>query len=172
MDYLIHAPGLGYQTMSFTESFGAAVWLAMQSHKVKDIALHHLNGLILQAKEAHSEVLICLKDDKGGWTPHLWLSYARLSAEVEKELIRNPSVFLQSDQFHSGDRLWALYLIAPLGFDRRLILILKQLFAGHSARGLSPNSHWRGLQVLIWRAWGCSQAQSLAYWKQRPLLAS
>lgn len=171
MDCRIHAPGLGHQEMDSTAAFGAAVWLAMQAPKVKDVALHQLNGLVLQPQTAQSDVLISRSDGSGGWRPHLWLAYARLSAEAERDYARNPALILPQSAWQSGDRLWLVHIIAPLGFDSQMFKILRRLFAAQTARSLSPSSHWRGQQVLVWRGAQCTLQDATNYWRQRPIEA-
>jgi cytolysin-activating lysine-acyltransferase len=162
---------MGRIGMDATAAFGAAVWLAMQAPKVKDLLLHQLNQLVLQPQAAGCEVLISSPDAEGKWRPRLWLAYAYLSAEFEREYVLDPSMPLPPQAWHSGDRLWLLHVIAPNGFEQELRRTLRELFAAHSARSLSPHSRWSGQRLVVWRGFGCSRTDTIEFWRQRPILA-
>lgn len=171
MKYLVHAPGLGHAQLQPPEAFGAAVWLAMQAPKVKNLALHQLSQLVLQPQAAHSDILVMSLDQSGKWQPRLWLAYAQMSAEHERDYVRNPSVPLPAQAWHSGDRLWLLHLIAHPQYDHALHQVLQDLFTQRSARSLSPDSHRNGQRIVTWRGTDCNHTQAQTYWQQRPILA-
>jgi hemolysin-activating ACP:hemolysin acyltransferase len=170
MSYLIHAPGLGQSSMEHTAAFGAAVWLAMQAPKVRDLALHQLERLVLQPQSAASFVLLS-KPEGSGWKPHAWMSYAHLDATHEKNHVANPAAPLPDSAWHSGDRLWILHLIAPCGYELDTHRQVQALFANRTARTLSPRSFMLGQRVNIWRGANCPAQDAHAYWQQRPILA-
>jgi hemolysin-activating ACP:hemolysin acyltransferase len=171
MKYLIHAPGMGRTEMDAATALGLAAWLAMQAPKVKDLAVHQLNQLLLQPQIAQSDVLIAKADGDGRWVPSLWLSYAHFSAEFERDYMQNPSLPIPSSAWASGDRLWGLNLLAPSAFDQTLLRLLQDLFAGKSLRSISPVSHRMGQRVVIWRGSDCSRIDAKKYWQERPILA-
>lgn len=171
MKYLIHAPGLGHMGMEAAAALGAAVWLAIQSPRVKDMAVHQLNQVLLQPQAAGCHVLIASEDAQGGWTPCVWLAYAQMNAQFERDYMRNPSLPLPASAWQSGDRLWLLHLLAPNGFNPSLKKMLKDLFAGRSARHLNPDAYRVGQRVLISRGAGCSRTEAKHYWQERSILA-
>lgn len=171
MSHLIHAPGMGRTTMESSAAFGAVVWLAMQAPRVHELPLHQLNRLVLQPQAAGCEVLISSEDGNGTWRPRLWLSYAHLSAEFERDYVRDPSMPLPAQAWHSGDRLWLMHLIAPDGFERMLLRTVRNVFAKRCARSLSPRSRWSGQRVMVWCGSGCSPADAKDFWRHRPILA-
>lgn len=170
MKYLIHAPGLGHRAMDTVSAFGSAVWLAMQARRVMDLRLAQLNRLILQPQQSLCDVLIC-EDDGHGLTPRLWAAYAQFDAQHERAYVRDPSQPLNPDAWNSGERLWMLHLVAPLGFSRDLHRLLQGLFEGCTARSLSPRSHLRGQRLVIWRGQGCSTTDAQHFWADRPIQA-
>jgi cytolysin-activating lysine-acyltransferase len=134
--------------MDATAAFGAVIWLAMQAPEVKDLMLHRLNQLVLQPPTAGCEMPISIPDAEGKWRPRLWLAYAHLSAEFERDYVRAPSMLVPPQAWHSGDRLWLMHVIAPNGFEQELRRTPQDLFAARSARSLSPIA--RGLGDGWW----------------------
>ena len=170
MTFLVHAPGLGRSVMDSAAAFGAAVSLAMSAPKAKHLAVYELEQIILQPQTAQSHVLVA-KQVSGSWSPIAWLAYANLSAEYERTYMRNPNQPLPTSAWRSGDRLWALNLIAAAGYASELRPVLKNLFASRTARSLSPHSYSRGQKVVVWRGSGCTQSDAKQFWRQRPILA-
>lgn len=170
MKYIVHAPGLGYRAMDTVSAFGSAVWLAMQARRVMDLRLAHLNRLILQPQQALCDVLIC-EDDGHRLTPCLWAAYAQLDALHESAYVRDPSQPLSPGAWNSGDRLWMLHLVAPLGFGRDLQRLLQGLFEGCTARSLSPRGHLSGQRIVVWRGQGCCTTEAQRFWAERPIQA-
>lgn len=171
MEYRIHAPGLGYHAMDRVAAFGAAARLAMQAPRIKDLRFAQLNRLILQPQDALCDVLICADDGNNGWTPRLWAVYAQFDAQNEGAYVRDPSQPIGLGAWRSGDRLWMLHLVAPTGYSVDLHLLLQKLFAGRTARSLSPRSHLLGQRLVIWRGKGCTTTGARRFWADRPIPA-
>lgn len=170
MKYLIHAPGLGRRAMDTVSAFDSAVWLAMHARRIMDLRLIQLNRLVLQPQQALCDVLIC-EDDGHGLTPRLWAVYAQFDALHEGAYVRDSSQPLSPGAWNSGERLWILDLVAPLGYSREIHRILRDLFAGCTARSLSPRSHLQGQRLVVWRGRGCSSTEAQRFWAARPIQA-
>lgn len=73
-----------------------------------------------------------------GKKPVGFITWARMSAEVETAYVRNTRT-LQPKDWNSGDRLWGLDLVAPFGDGKRIIKDLRH--------NVFPNDVGRFLRV-------------------------
>ena len=66
--------------------------------------------------------------------PIAFLSWANLSASVERRYLANPERGLWGYEWNSGDRMWLIDFVANHGHLLEIRRILQPLFARHSAR--------------------------------------
>jgi hemolysin-activating ACP:hemolysin acyltransferase len=169
MTFLIHAPGLGHNTMDEMAAFGAAMWLGMQAKRSRELQLDQCTQFFLDPHLAKSYLLLASTSTQG-YIPLLWLAYARFSPQCEAKYIQDPDAPLVPNEWNSGDRLWFLHLAAQGNLSPSVKSTLRSLFSRQTARSLSPRSHIRGPAVMVWRGDQVSPSQAHTFWAQRPIL--
>ena len=170
MTYLIHAPGLGHDTLDEMAALGAGLWLGMQAGRTQALRLDECKQVFLAPQLAQRFVLIMRKTTRG-YTPALWLSYAHFNAHNEALYVANPAQAIAEQASQSGDRLWFLHLMAQGEISQPVKNLLRQLFTNQTARSLSPRSHISGQRVVLWRGKEVGLATARAFWSARPILA-
>jgi cytolysin-activating lysine-acyltransferase len=170
MTFLVHAPGLGRNTIDSMAVLGAGMWLGIQAKRVKSLRLEQCKQVFLDPQLANCFVLIASETTQG-YTPVLWLSYANFNANAEADYVAYPDRAISQQSWNAGDRLWFLHLIAQGQISLPVKSVLREIFAHKTARFLSPRSCFSGQKVMLLRGNAIDQQAVRAFWKARPILA-
>jgi len=123
--------------------FGEVAWLMMQSPAHKHLFLTDLEWLILPAIQLKQMRVIRNDDNIVGF-----VSWAFLSKEVEKRLISGNTRLAPAD-WHSGENLWLIDIVARDGNKKKLIDIVRpQLFKDQAVKTLHPKEDGSGLEAI------------------------
>lgn len=170
MNFLVHAPGLGRNSIDSMAALGAGMWLGMQAKRAKSLRLEQCQQVFLDPQLANCFVLIASETTQG-YTPVLWLSYANFNANAEADYVAYPDRVIPQESWNSGDRLWFLHLIAQGQVSLPVKSVLREIFTHKTARSLSPHSYFSGQKVMHWRGNAIDLQAVRAFWKARPILA-
>lgn len=170
MTFLVHAPGLGHNTIDSMAALGAGMWLGIQAKRAKGLRLEQCKQVFLDPQQANCFVLIASKTMQG-YRPVLWLSYAIFDANAEADYVAYPDQAIPQQSWNAGDRLWFLHLIAQGQISQPVKSVLREIFAHRTARSLSPRSHFSGQKIMLWRGNAMDLQAVRVFWAARPILA-
>lgn len=170
-DHLIIAPTLNRPPRSEAEAFGAVTWLWMQSPDHRALPLQALQQLLLPAIQT-GQYLLLHERSATGLRPVAYLSWALLSAEAESRYLDHPLRGLQAADWCSGDRMWAIDWITPLGHAHALRASILQLLPQVCFRFLYHRGNERGLRIKTYRGRAITAEQARQWWLARPMLAA
>lgn len=170
-NHLITAPTLNRPAHSEAEAFGAVTWLWMQSPDHRTLPLQALQQLLLPAIQT-GQYLLLHERSTTGLRPVAYLSWAHLSAEAESRYLDHPLRGLQPADWCSGDRMWAIDWITPLGHAHALRASILRLLPQVCFRFLYHRGNERGLRIKTYRGRAISAEQARQWWLARPMLAA
>jgi cytolysin-activating lysine-acyltransferase len=166
------APAFNAPATSDAESFGSAIWLWMQSNKHCDRPLFALKDMLLAPIQLGQYVLVMEHTPHGaGRRPIGYLGWANLSAEAEARYVDNPLTGLRREDWNSGDRMWFIDFVAPLGHAAQVHATWKPLLAHSSGRYMYHRSNERGVQIRKFVGARVSAQEASHWWAQRPVMA-
>lgn len=152
---------------SEAEVLGASVWLWMHSAQHRDIPLSALSTLLLPAIK-HQQFVLAMRGDQ----PVFFLNWAWLNEDAERRYLTQPGIYVQPEDWRSGDRLWFRDWVAPFGDQFALRrLATGTLFPHHCGRALYHRGEQRGLRVMNFRGDAVTH-QDFARWQRETPLAN
>lgn len=163
--FRVQAPGLVGDPLCSRAALDAALSLVRRHREASSLSAAAMHCMMVEPILAGTYVLISTQQTSGAWRPVGWLTYALFDADAEDRYVNNPARFIQPADWNKGDRLWMLHWIAEPGETHRLLPMVRQLFAGLTARSL-PRHGRDGLTT--WRGQGCSSQEATKFWQRRP----
>jgi cytolysin-activating lysine-acyltransferase len=165
---IINAPALAKGTMSEAEVLGSVVWLLLQDSRYQQMPLSDLSRLILPPIKQQQYILAATLA-QGQMQPRAFVSWANFDAATEEKYLRNAAQTFSHAERHSGDRMWILDWITPLGLVQEFATEVRHLLAKSCCRTLYHRGHDKGLRVMHMRGLQIKSSEAHAWWKQRPL---
>lgn len=169
--HYLQAPQLTGHVNRTSEAFGAAVWLWMQLPRHRQLTIKNLENRLLEPIRQGQYVLVCSGQHERQRDPVALLLYACLNARAESRYIKDPTSPLAPADWRSGDRLWFIDWVSPLGCSLQLRHRMLELFARQTARSLHRRPQWNESRVKTWLGDTCSPEAARAWWAERPILS-
>ena len=125
------------------EMLGRITWLMLQSPAHKHLFLSDLEWRVLPPV-----LLKQMRLFRKGKTPIGYAAWAMVDDETDARLSTG-DVRLKPHQWNSGDHLWLIDLIAPMGGDKAMLKELSgKVFKSRPFKTLMPSKDGKGVQVV------------------------
>jgi cytolysin-activating lysine-acyltransferase len=165
---LITAPALAKGAMSEAEVLGSVVWLLLQSPRYQEMPLSDVSRLILPAIK-QQQYILAATSHQGQIQPCAFVSWANFDAVTEAKYLSNAAQTLTTAERSSGDRMWILDWVTPLGLAQEFASEVRRLLANSCFRALYHRGHEHGLRVMHMRGIQIKSSEAREWWHHRPL---
>jgi cytolysin-activating lysine-acyltransferase len=160
----LNAPG-----HSEAEIFGSIVWLAMQVNNKNCLPLQDLSHWLLPALRSQQFIFASERID-GKTRPVAYMSWANLTADVERRYVDNPDKGLSPREWTGGNRMWVIDWMIPFGHSQSFSRAVCASLGNSCFKSLYHRGCHRGLRVQLFRGDYVSLVQAKQWWKDKPIL--